>query len=107
METYKYCHGCNAKTFDFSGWLDGLCDSCYQKVEDKRSLWEKIAKENGWYQNPFYVQVWFDDNGNITDSVSHGDLKGDIIAIRKTTGNCLVCGRRELLDKQGLICPHY
>ncbi|MDK2899271.1 MAG: hypothetical protein PWQ10_458 [Patescibacteria group bacterium] len=49
------------------------------KIEKHREFWIKIAKANGWYIEPFYVQVWTDKSGNITDSVSHTSLIEDIV----------------------------
>lgn len=40
-------------------------------IEQCRQFWAKIAKDNGWYKEPFFVQVWLDADGNVTDSVSH------------------------------------
>jgi hypothetical protein len=49
------------------------------KIEKHREFWIKIAKANSWYVEPFYVQVWTDKSGNITDSVSHTGLIEDIV----------------------------
>jgi hypothetical protein len=48
-------------------------------IEQCRQFWAKVAKENGWYKEPFFVQVWVDDNGDITDSVSHRGLNQDYV----------------------------
>jgi hypothetical protein len=48
-------------------------------IELKRELWAGIAKENGWYSEPFFVQVWVDKEGQIVDSVSFAGLDRDII----------------------------
>jgi hypothetical protein len=48
-------------------------------IEDKREFWAKIAKNNGWYSEPFYVQVWVNREGKIIDSVSFQGLDRDII----------------------------
>lgn len=48
-------------------------------IELKRELWAGIAKENGWYSEPFYVQVWLNGEGEIVDSVSFAGLNRDII----------------------------
>ena len=48
-------------------------------IEQCRQFWAKVAKENGWYKEPFFVQVWVDDNGDITDSVSHCGLNQDYV----------------------------
>ncbi len=49
------------------------------QIELKRELWAGIAKENGWYSEPFFVQVWVDKEGEIVDSVSFTGLNRDII----------------------------
>lgn len=49
------------------------------KVEEARSFWSKVAKDNGWYVEPFYVQVWIDKDGKVLDSVSHRDMTRDYI----------------------------
>lgn len=51
------------------------------KVEEARSFWSKVAKDNGWYVEPFYVQVWIDKDGKVLDSVSHRDMTRDYIII--------------------------
>ena len=49
------------------------------EIEKCREFWADIAKVNGWYIEPFHVQVWVDENGNVTDSVSHIGLTEDIV----------------------------
>jgi len=49
------------------------------EIEKHRAFWAKIAKANGWYFEPFHVQVWVDEVGNVTDSVSHIGLTEDIV----------------------------
>lgn len=46
-------------------------------IEQCRQFWAKIAKDNGWYKEPFFVQVWLNADGNVTDSVSHQGLTQD------------------------------
>tara|TARA_Y100000034_G_C6815385_1_gene366796 strand:+ start:215 stop:421 length:207 start_codon:yes stop_codon:yes gene_type:complete len=46
-------------------------------VEEHRTYWSKVAKENGWYKEPFYLQIWMEDN-EIIDSVSFKGLERDI-----------------------------
>ncbi len=52
-------------------------------LEKHRQIWAKVAKENGWYQEPFYVQVWVDEQGDVLDSVSTRDLTQDLVIIEK------------------------
>ena len=53
--------------------------SLKSKVEKARDFWSAVAKENGWYVEPFYVQVWIDKDGEVIDSLSHKDLPRDLI----------------------------
>lgn len=50
-----------------------------QQLEQHRERWAKIARANGWYTTPFYIQAWIDPAGNITDSVSFRGMQQDII----------------------------
>jgi hypothetical protein len=50
-------------------------------IEDCREIWAKVAKENDWYTEPFYVQVWVNHRGEITDSVSFRGMTEDIIVL--------------------------
>ena len=59
-----------------------------KNIEEHRAKWAEIAKENGWYQEPFYVQVWMNKEGEITDSVSTRGLESDIIEKEE---ECAVC----------------
>jgi len=48
-------------------------------INEHREFWAKIAKKNGWYAKPFFVQVWIDESGNVTDSVSFIGLDRNIV----------------------------
>jgi len=50
-------------------------------IEECRKHWKKIAKENGWDKEPFYVQIWKNKKGEIIDSVSFRGLDRDIIMV--------------------------
>ena len=54
-------------------------DKTNMTIEDCRTFWSKIARENGWYVEPFYVHVWIDGDGVIIDSVSHRDMTQDVV----------------------------
>jgi hypothetical protein len=41
-----------------------------EQLERARDFWADTAKRRGWYAEPFYVQVWVDAKGNVTDSVA-------------------------------------
>jgi len=49
------------------------------EIEKHRTFWADVAKKNNWYTEPFYVQVWIDEDDNISDSVSHIGLTEDIV----------------------------
>ena len=54
--------------------------NCNQEIiNEHREFWAKIAKQNGWYVEPFFVQVWIDESGNVTDSVSFIGLDRNIV----------------------------
>lgn len=59
-------------------------------IEGNREHWAKIAKANGWYKEPFYVQVWINEEGKILDSVSFGGMTKDII-VREVRTVCDSC----------------
>ena len=62
-------------------------------IETQREFWAKIAKDNGWYKEPFYVQVWVNEEGEITDSVSHRDMTQDYI-VQEVREECEECGEK-------------
>jgi len=39
-----------------------------------KARWMEVAKQNGWYAKPFFIQVWVDHDGNVTDSVAMRDM---------------------------------
>lgn len=49
------------------------------EIEKHRAFWANVAKKNNWYIEPFYVQVWTDEFGNVIDSVSYIGLDRDIV----------------------------
>lgn len=48
------------------------------ELEYNRNKWIAVARNNGWYQEPFNIQVWV-HNGEIVDSVSVRDLDKDYV----------------------------
>ena len=50
-----------------------------EEFKKHKEQWSNVAKENGWYSEPFYIQVWVDSKGKIVDSVSNPHLKRDYI----------------------------
>lgn len=59
-------------------------------IETHRAKWARVARANGWYSEPFYIQVWVNESGEITDSVSFSGLALDLIV--PTEYECLECG---------------
>ena len=55
-----------------------------ESIESHKAFWTALAKQNGWYAEPFGVQFWMDDEGQVVDSVSWRGLTEDII-IRTAT----------------------
>ena len=52
-----------------------------QDLETARHTWAVIANENGWYHEPFFVQVWVDPDGHVVDSVAYRDLDHDVVLV--------------------------
>ena len=65
----------------------------HKDMEKHRQIWAKVAKDNGWYQEPFYVQLWINENNEVTDSVSTRHLTQDIIV--QETRYCEICEDNE------------
>jgi hypothetical protein len=53
-----------------------------EEVEKHRKFWAEVARKNGWYTEPFYVQVFVDADENIVDSVSFIGMTADIVMER-------------------------
>ncbi len=49
------------------------------EIEKQPAFWAEIAKVNGWYCEPFFVQMWVDEDGNVIDIVSHIGLSKDVV----------------------------
>ena len=52
-------------------------------VEDHRTFWASVARKHGWYVEPFYVQVFQNEAGEIWDSVSSQGMTRDYIVIEE------------------------
>jgi len=50
-----------------------------KEFNQHRKLWADIAKKRGWYQEPFFIQVWIDETGKIQDSVSFRGIDKDYV----------------------------
>ena len=42
-------------------------------IEKQRKVWSKVAKDNVWYKEPFFVQVWINKD---TKEIILGNLSG-------------------------------
>lgn len=51
---------------------------------EHHAYWMQVAKANGWYCEPFYIQVWVEHDGSIADSVAMRSMDSHI-AIRADT----------------------
>ncbi|HRF28681.1 MAG TPA: hypothetical protein PL051_03535 [Candidatus Saccharibacteria bacterium] len=59
-----------------------VSEAAHQKIEDSRESWAEVARKFGWYFEPFYIQVWIDEFGEVVDTVGHKgmrDSRGDIL----------------------------
>lgn len=54
-----------------------LAVSTEEQIEQHRTWWAEVAKENGWYTQPFFIQVWVDRDGEVADSVSYQGMTQD------------------------------
>ena len=59
--------------------LNELDQETREQIEHNRKLWAAIAKDHAWYTEPFYIQVWINEYGNVSDSVAFRGMTGDII----------------------------
>lgn len=67
-------------------------------IEKHRRFWAGIAKDNGWYKEPFFVQVWATPGGLVTDSVSFPSLEFDTVLQDGDYDDCAGCGKTLQLD---------
>lgn len=78
-----------------------------QRVEEHREHWASIARKNGWYKQPFFVQVWADSKGEIADSVSFQGLEKDHIELVGDFAHCSICDSLIDLDFDLWTCDDY
>lgn len=71
-------------------------------IEIHRQFWAKVAKDNGWYQEPFYVQIWVNKDGTIADSVAFRTLTQDVIV--PNVVYCELCDENEVANPESDIC---
>lgn len=53
-------------------------------IEKARKTWAKVAKKYKWLTDPFYIQIWVNKQGEITDSVSFRGIKKDLVVSELT-----------------------
>lgn len=81
---YKTCEECG------KFYLGEQCNECAPElpqgakktIEKARRFWTGVAKANGWYTRPFFVQVWLQKDGQAFNSVSFKGMTGDIILVK-------------------------
>ena len=56
-----------------------VTEEIQKNIEKHRTFWMQVAQQHGWYVEPFYVQVWVREDGQIFDSVSHIGMQCDVI----------------------------
>jgi hypothetical protein len=75
-----------------------------QQIEKSRALWAGIAKEHGWYSEPFFVQVWVNPTtGNVSDSVSTSAMTQDHVVYLKEE-LCSYCGDERVFEEYQESC---
>jgi len=73
-------------------------------LETSRATWARIAKEHGWYKEPFFVQVWVDPTTRIvTDSVATTALDKDYVVWMKDEV-CSYCGEDNVFEHYTESC---
>ena len=50
-------------------------------IEKDRNKWRNIAKKNGWYKEPFYLDIKISKNNKLIETNSYIELKRDMITI--------------------------
>lgn len=58
-----------------------------QNIESHRRKWARLAKKNGWYSKPFFIQIFKNEDGKIVDSVAYKDMTEDVIVTTSAYNN--------------------
>ena len=74
-----------------------------EDIEKHRQIWANVAKKNGWYKQPFFVQVWATTKGDITDSVSFKGLEHDTVLQDGECEQCISCDQLIDLDDDAWV----
>lgn len=54
-------------------------DISQKEFDHHKKIWSAVAKNNNWYKEPFHIQVWVNNQGEILNSVSVRDLEKDYV----------------------------
>ena len=49
------------------------------EFDHHKTTWSAVAKNNNWYQEPFFIQVWVNKSGEVVDSVGVRGLDKDYV----------------------------
>lgn len=55
-----------------------------KEFDHHKTTWGAVAKNNLWYTEPFFIQVWVNTQGEIVDSVSVRGLDKDYVFDQNT-----------------------
>lgn len=53
-------------------------------LDHHKTTWSAVAQNNLWYTEPFFIQVWVNNRGEIVDSVSVRGLDKDYVFDQNT-----------------------
>jgi hypothetical protein len=70
-------------------------------LDTARAFWADIARKNGWYSEPFYVQIWVGHDGTVSDSVAHKNMTKDIVITMTLEPFCAYCAEDHGYDGDG------
>lgn len=66
---------------------DELKTAYAQELEKHRALWAKTMKKSGHYSEPFYVQLFINEAGEVKTSVHHAGMVEDVFYITDAYDN--------------------
>ena len=49
------------------------------QIEEARRKWAKVAGSHDWHTDPFYIQAWVNEDGDVIDAVAFKGMTEDII----------------------------
>lgn len=59
-------------------------------IEFHRNYWKNLAQRTNWYKEPFYIQIFVNQNGTVNDSVSVRDIMTKDVLIPLGEDNTIV-----------------